>query len=100
MSRLKVYWPEDCDVHEAVTEENIIPIRSRSRLKFHQQQQTAMLQRARDIHKNRECPSCRHALIEPVTLNNRLMSRDNMPIPGSGVLVGFHCQCCHAEWPV
>ncbi|HUG93376.1 MAG TPA: hypothetical protein VML55_21235 [Planctomycetaceae bacterium] len=55
--------------------------------------------RARILHKNRCCPGCRHAIVEPLELNDSLFNRSNLPIPGTATLVGFYCGKCHREWP-
>ena len=55
--------------------------------------------RARVLYENRCCPKCRHPVVEPLELNDSLFNRNNLPIPGTGTLVGFHCEKCHSEWP-
>lgn len=57
------------------------------------------LLRARALYKNRSCPTCRHPVVEPLELDDALRNRNNMPIPGTATLVGFHCQRCQREWP-
>ena len=56
--------------------------------------------RAKTIHDNRECPHCDCADVEPLELADAVLNRSRLPIPGTGTLVGFHCRCCGAEWPV
>jgi hypothetical protein len=60
--------------------------------------QRDLLERARTIHENRCCPICNRAAVVPVDAEPMLMSRDHMPIPGAGVLLGFACDCCGHEW--
>ena len=60
---------------------------------------TDPLQRARALRTNDRCPRCERALVEPVELADALRSRNNLPIPGTATLVGFHCMSCHWEWP-
>lgn len=55
--------------------------------------------RARVLHENRCCPNCRHSRVEPLELDDAILNRNNMPIPGTATLVGFHCLGCHSEWP-
>ncbi|MFN0196818.1 MAG: hypothetical protein ACKVT0_08720 [Planctomycetaceae bacterium] len=55
--------------------------------------------RAKVLHTNRVCPYCRRATVEPIELNDGVLNRQRLPIPGTATLVGFHCQECDAEWP-
>lgn len=54
--------------------------------------------RAKTLRNNDECPHCRRALVEPLELADAVLSRNNLPIPGTATLVGFHCLTCHWEW--
>jgi len=60
--------------------------------------QQALLTRARIIHENRCCPICNRAAVIPVDSEQTLLTRDHMPIPGSGTLLGFECESCGHEW--
>lgn len=60
----------------------------------------AALDRARSLSCNRTCPHCRRAAVTPLELADAQIGRGNLPIPGTGTLVGFRCECCRAEWPV
>lgn len=57
------------------------------------------VERARSLRTNDCCPRCRRAQVEPLELADGLRTRNNLPIPGSATLVGFHCNSCHWEWP-
>lgn len=57
-----------------------------------------LLNRARLIYANRYCPECGRASVVPVDAEPALMSRNHMPIPGTGRLVGFECDCCGHAW--
>lgn len=59
----------------------------------------SVLERARALHQNRQCPHCEHPTVEPLELEDGIRNRNNLPIPGTATLVGFHCLGCHAEWP-
>jgi hypothetical protein len=59
-----------------------------------------VLTRARALHENRCCPSCRRAGAIPLDLGDGDDRNAAMPIPGSATLVGFYCDACGAEWPV
>jgi len=56
--------------------------------------------RIRMIRKNRVCPACQRVHVEPVSIGPRLRNRDQMPVPGANVIVGFHCCHCDHEWTV
>ena len=60
--------------------------------------QSDVLSRARLIYANRHCPDCGRAAVVPVDAEQAQMSRDAMPVPGSGNLVGFACGYCRCEW--
>ena len=60
--------------------------------------QRDLLTRARIIHENRCCLECGRASVVPVDAEPALAFRDSMPVPGSGTLVGFACECCGHEW--
>lgn len=49
---------------------------------------------------NTNCPSCDHAGVEPVELNDAHHNQNSRPIPGTATLVGFRCRNCHQEWPL
>jgi 5-methylcytosine-specific restriction endonuclease McrA len=59
------------------------------------------LERARILHHNSECPDCGRPNIQPLELNDALISpRSRLPVPGTATLIGFHCEDCGCEWPV
>jgi hypothetical protein len=58
------------------------------------------LTRARVLHDNRCCPSCRRGGVIPLDLGDGDDRNRAMPVPGSSTLVGFCCDACGAEWPV
>ena len=60
--------------------------------------QRDLLTRARIIHENRCCEECGRAAVVPVDAEPALAYRDSMPVPGSGTLIGFACDCCGHEW--
>ncbi len=59
-----------------------------------------VIERSRILHRNRCCPNCNHPVVEPIELDDAVMSRNHLPIPGTATLVGFHCQACSCEWPI
>ncbi|MEY2725461.1 MAG: hypothetical protein RLZZ458_1328 [Planctomycetota bacterium] len=59
------------------------------------------VERARILHENTECPDCGKSTIQPLELNDALISpRSRLPIPGTATIIGFHCEECSCEWPV
>ena len=69
-----------------------------SGLRFKGHRELNVLDRARTLHINRICPQCGDADVEPLELNDAIINRNNLPIPGTATLVGFHCNDCHIEW--
>lgn len=59
-----------------------------------------MLTRARMIHANRCCPECSRAAVVPIDAEPILMSRNRMPVPGTGRLAGFECDSCGHAWSI
>ena len=60
--------------------------------------QQTPLDRARLQHRNRCCPNCRRITVDPVELDNALLNRRGVSIPGSATVVGFVCRSCKHEW--
>jgi hypothetical protein len=127
MSCLKLYWPrtfslyrpegieesdtEECEpsIRLAATdesdwaEETCAPILlqfPRIAGRIGAGRQVDMLTRARTIHANRCCPDCGRAAVVPIDAEPILMSRNRMPVPGSGRLAGFECDACGHAWSV
>ena len=62
---------------------------------------TAPVDRARILHDNAACPECEKADVEPIELQDGVISpKSRLPIPGTATIVGFHCNACGTEWPV
>ena len=103
MTRLRVYrGPQPRNRFSAITGDDrpdVIPF-SAFATAGRRRAETAPVSRARALHDNRQCRSCGHAAVEPVTLNDGLRDGSGQYIPGTATLVGFHCDRCHAEWPV
>jgi hypothetical protein len=108
MSCLKLHWPQSlslyapADVNWSRNSDSddapvILPFPRRPGQSGSGAQQ-ALLTRARIIHENRCCPICSRAAVVPVNSEQALLSRDHMPIPGSGMLLGFECESCGHEW--
>lgn len=101
---LALYWPaEPAESDVAVADEDGPVI-----LKFPRTQPTArsansnrtLLARARVLHENRCCPECGRAAVMPVEATDLLWSRNGLPIPGTGTLIGFQCDICNHEWEI
>jgi hypothetical protein len=114
MSRLKLYWPDAQDsistsVASVPTEEHrIVASEEPQAVQFPFASLAARMRgpglvdiicRARKIHQNQCCQFCRSAAVDPVELQDALLNRNRLPIPGTATLVGFHCNACGYEWP-
>ena len=107
MSCLKLHWPHSLALYAPAQTDSrsdansdapvILPFPRRSRRAANNAQQ-ALLTRARIIHENRCCPICNRAAVVPVDSERSLLTRDHMPIPGSGTLLGFECDACGHSW--
>lgn len=60
--------------------------------------QRDILERARTLHANRLCVDCGRAAVVPVDAEPSVAFRDSTAVPGSGTLIGFHCDCCGHQW--
>ena len=59
------------------------------------------LDRARILRQNRQCPECSRHDVEPIELQDAVISpRNRLPVPGTATIVGFRCNSCATEWPV
>lgn len=109
MSRLKLYWPDvrgqlNGAAHIAVSEEEtaepaVIPFSRTNRWAATDSPSADVIERAATLHANSVCPGCRRPGVEPLELNDALIGRGNLPIPGTATLVGFRCNGCGTEWP-
>jgi len=80
---------------------HILQFRSRREATVISGRFTPPADRARMIHENCVCPECNHTDVEPLELEDGLISRGNhQPVPGTATIVGFHCNDCGSEWPV
>jgi hypothetical protein len=100
MSHLRVVWPdEECPSEDddgtlmtAVVPFYLEPRRRSLRMD--------VITRAQTLFSNRTCPHCQYALVKPIELDDAVVNRSGLPIPGTATLVGFHCMGCDTEWGV
>jgi hypothetical protein len=107
-SCLKLYWPPSLSVYApddtglcddvGSDEAPVLLAFPHKATHIARNSQGDLLNRARLIHENRCCPICDRAAVVPVNAEPMLRSRDQMPIPGAGSLVGFACDCCGHQW--
>ena len=100
MSRLKLFRGEETARRSAVSAPEDPPIFN---YEFYAERwrrfRNDPVERARSLRTNDCCPQCTRGLVEPLELADGLRSRNNLAIPGTATLVGFHCLKCHWEWP-
>ena len=105
MSALRLYWPQPLSLYSpddtpcAEHEDDPVILsfhRVASRLRCSGAQDA--LSRSRLVHENQCCPACGRAAVEIIDDAPLLMLRDQMPVPGSGNLLGFRCGVCCHEW--
>jgi hypothetical protein len=101
MSRLKVYYGDDASFPAAVAApaDPVIYNYQSYAGRIGNSLLSEPTLRARALRTNDTCPHCRRSLVEPLELDDGMRTRNNLPIPGTATLVGFHCLNCHREWP-
>lgn len=103
--RLRLFTPPEDPAEKQVLADteraHVLPFRNRHSATVISGRFTPPAERARVIHENRCCPECDMTDVEPLELEDGLVSRGNhRPIPGTATIVGFHCNHCGTEWPV
>lgn len=63
-----------------------------------QQPRQTPVARAKLEHDNCKCPSCRRVTVRPIQLEDALLDRRGLEIPGTATIVGFYCTTCRHEW--
>jgi hypothetical protein len=112
MSCLKLYAPAEIDVEEPRFSIYVDPsdregadpeILSWNRISTHTRRDNPsslmeLLTRTRVLYRNKRCRSCDRPTVEPVEMDDAVVSKSRLPVPGSATLVGFQCQYCRHEW--
>ena len=100
MSLLKLYRGESAPTSAPSSDERTPDILSyESHFQRWRDYRNGPVWRARTLRNNDRCPKCARPQVEPLELADAVRNRNNMPIPGTATLVGFHCLTCHWEWP-
>lgn len=104
---LRLFAPTEETGSDAATQtaqesfDDIIPIERARRSTIFSGRFMQPVDRARLLHENNCCPECAHHDIEPLELEDSIISpRNRLPVPGTATIVGFHCNDCGIEWPV
>ncbi|MCA9083921.1 MAG: hypothetical protein KDA81_07685 [Planctomycetaceae bacterium] len=102
---LRIYNPLEepvaVEADEPEVDRDIIPFRPQNRTTVISGRYAPPVDRARLIHDNSVCPECSRCNVEPLELQDALISpRNRLPVPGTATIVGFHCNDCGSEWPV
>lgn len=108
---LKLFSPDDNAPHTddhsdhspvlSIGEPDILPFQSHRRTTVLSGRFMPAVERARILHENTECPECGKSTIQPLELNDAIISpRSRLPIPGTATIIGFRCEECSCEWPV
>ena len=100
MSRLSVYWPDECETAFTTTAEApmILPFSSRTRGEA--PPQVDVVARARALFDNRRCRHCGYPVVQPLEEDDALVNSSGLEIPGTATLIGFQCRSCDATWSV
>jgi hypothetical protein len=93
--------PAESEPQESLQKRDILPFVSRNQTTIISGRLAAPVDRARIIQQNSVCPECSQNNIEPLELQDAVISPQNrLPVPGTATIVGFHCNDCSTEWPV
>ena len=117
MSRLSVYWPDECAaVSAAALDEPRLLQFPRSRrgpfvesrsvedhpaahhVAYKEAPRLDVIARARLLFSNRLCRHCHSPVVEPLQLDDAQVNRQGLEIPGSATIIGFRCHSCDAQW--
>lgn len=98
MSRLSVYWPDECNAATTVRKgvARILSLPKRMPSEFPSSQD--VVSRARLLFSNRRCPRCGYPVVQPLEEDDAMYNSSGLEIPGTATLIGFRCQSCEAEW--
>ncbi len=102
MSRLKLFRPDGLDAvdQDPHDEGEPVIVSFPTATRFSRDYRLVdPLSRARTIHNNRRCCYCGHPMVEPIELDDGILNRNRLPVPGTATLVGFRCEHCQSEWP-
>ncbi len=100
MSRLSVYWPDECEHASAAIAKAPMILPFPRRTPGDVPRQLDVVTRARILFENRRCRHCRYPVIEPLEHDDALVNSSGLEIPGTATLVGFQCRSCDATWSV
>lgn len=100
MSRLSVYWPDECDSVFKITKEAPVILRFPNASATAAPPQLDVVSRARLLFENRRCRHCGYPVVKPVELDDALLNTSGLEVPGTATLVGFECGSCDATWSV
>ena len=59
---------------------------------------SAPVRRAVLTFHNSSCPCCHRAKVEPIELNDGVMTANGAMIPNTGTIVAFSCHSCGHQW--
>lgn len=99
MSALRIHWPEEVvsPANSAAAEPAILTFQAAHPAT---RPHLNVIERARALFANRQCPVCHFPVVIPIELDDAVINRCGQPIPGTATLVGFRCQGCCAEWSI
>ncbi|MFM7058235.1 MAG: hypothetical protein ACKO2P_15055 [Planctomycetota bacterium] len=111
IAALKVFSPDETEPVSSVSaaarsssqaeSPDILPFAASGRTTIFSGRLVPAVERARLLHQNSECPECGRPNVQPLELNDALISpRSRLPVPGTATIIGFHCEDCECEWPV
>jgi hypothetical protein len=100
MSRLSVFWPEECDSFSTATAAAPMILPFPGLTARRSPPQLDVVSRARAMFENRRCRHCGYPVVEPLEEDDALVNSSGLEIPGTATLVGFRCRSCEASWSI
>jgi len=104
MSRLSVYWPDECEMATRGTADAPMILPFPTRMQSAGATAAApvldVVTRARLLFENRKCCQCGYPVVEPLELDDALLNSNGREVPGTATLIGFECRSCHASWSI
>lgn len=111
MSSLKLYAPQECEVHSYAADGfddspnfetcDTVEREVVSFAGFEHGRNVSLMEilaRTRAVYRNKRCRDCGRPTVQPVERDDALLGKNRLPIPGSATLLGFTCQYCRNEW--
>ncbi|MBS0206381.1 MAG: hypothetical protein JSS49_26120 [Planctomycetes bacterium] len=100
MSRLSVYWPDECDMAAASAADRPMILPFPGSRRGESPARLDVITRARILFENRRCTHCGYPVVKPLEQDDALVNSTGLEIPGTATLIGFECRGCSSTWSI